>query len=55
MERDSITDELFVARKLSLDELIVYGYELTAGHELTDAERHLYQLGEQENPAELLS
>ena len=52
---DTFTEKYLVARRLSMDELIAYGNELVEGHELTDAERHLYQLGEDATPAGLLS
>ena len=43
---DTYTRDLYVARKLTLDELISYGNELVVGHELTDADLHLYQISE---------
>ena len=45
---DDYTEELIVSRKLSLDEELLYGRELVIGHELTDAERHLYQTGDRD-------
>ena len=50
---DEFTGEPCVARMLSLDELIARGNEIVSGHELTDAERHFYQVGEQ-SPTEMV-
>lgn len=43
---NSSPQDLYVADKLSLDELIELGHETVAGHELTDAERYLYQVAD---------
>ncbi|MCR4870260.1 MAG: PQQ-binding-like beta-propeller repeat protein, partial [Atopobiaceae bacterium] len=45
---DDYTGELIVSRKLSLDEELLYGRELVIGHELTAAERQLYQTGDRD-------
>ena len=45
---DDFTGELVVSRKLSLDEELLYGRELVIGHELTAAERQLYQTGDRD-------
>ncbi|MBQ6454197.1 MAG: hypothetical protein IJJ14_07555, partial [Coriobacteriales bacterium] len=41
---ETITVALRTGRCLSLDEKIAAGHELVQGHELTDAERHMYQV-----------
>ena len=45
---DEYTGKLVVSRKLSLDEELLYGRELVIGHELTAAERQLYQTGDRD-------
>ncbi|MBQ6585551.1 MAG: hypothetical protein IJH83_01930 [Coriobacteriales bacterium] len=43
---ETITDALRTGRRMSLDEMIAAGHELVQGHELTDAERHMSQVGD---------
>ena len=42
---NSYPQELYAADKRSLDELIGLANETIAGHELSDSERYIYQVG----------